>query len=63
VKAGRASPKSQILSLQSLFASMFFGFKSRWNTLAVVEFRRARESGRESCGKVSHEMGEPCARK
>ena len=32
LKAGRASPKSQILSLQSELARMFLGFKSRWNT-------------------------------
>ena len=29
VKAGRANPKSQIFSLQSLLAKMFFGFRSR----------------------------------
>ena len=29
VKAGRASPKSQIFNLQSLLAKMFFGFRSR----------------------------------
>ena len=29
VKAGRASPKSQIFNLQSLLAKMFLGFKSR----------------------------------
>ena len=31
----RANPKSQILSLQSELAKMFFGFKSRWKTLAA----------------------------
>jgi len=34
-KAARASPKSHIFSLQSALASIFFGFKSRWKTLAV----------------------------
>jgi hypothetical protein len=31
----RANPKSHTLSLQSELANMFFGFKSRWNTLAA----------------------------
>ena len=31
----RANPKSQTLSLQSELAKMFFGFKSRWKTLAA----------------------------
>lgn len=31
-----ARPKSQILSLQFAFAKMFFGFKSRWYTLAAL---------------------------
>lgn len=36
LKDTRASPKSQIFNLQSAFARMFFGFKSRWNTLAAI---------------------------
>ena len=40
VNAGRASPKSQILSLQSLFARMFLGFKSRWKTFAAARVWR-----------------------
>ena len=35
LKATLASPKSQILSLQSALAKMFFGFKSRWKTFAA----------------------------
>ncbi len=35
LNATRARPKSQIFSLQSAFASTFFGFKSRWNTFAA----------------------------
>ena len=31
----RASPKSQIFSLQSALARIFFGFKSRWKTFAA----------------------------
>lgn len=30
----RASPKSQIFTLQSELARIFFGFKSRWKTCA-----------------------------
>lgn len=37
LKEARASPKSQIFSLQSALASIFFGFRSRWNTLAEYE--------------------------
>lgn len=37
LNCGLASPKSQIFNLQSEFARMFFGFRSRWNTLAVKE--------------------------
>ena len=39
LKATLARPKSHILSLQSALAKIFFGFKSRWKTLA------ARKSG------------------
>lgn len=31
----RARPKSQIFSLQSALARIFFGFKSRWKTFAA----------------------------
>ena len=34
LKATLANPKSQIFNLQSAFASIFFGFKSRWKTFA-----------------------------
>lgn len=40
LKATLARPKSQILSLQSAFANIFFGFRSRWKTLAVTEKER-----------------------
>ena len=33
----RANPKSHTFSLQSELARMFFGFKSRWNTLAALK--------------------------
>lgn len=33
----RASPKSQIFSLLSALARIFFGFRSRWKTLAANE--------------------------
>lgn len=36
LKDARASPKSQIFNLQSALASMFLGFKSRWNTFAAT---------------------------
>lgn len=41
LNAARASPKSQIFSLQSELASIFFGFKSRWKTFAA---KRKKES-------------------
>lgn len=39
LKAGRARPKSQILSLQSLLARMFLGLRSRWKTRAAADWR------------------------
>ena len=44
VKLGRASPKSQIFSLQSELARMFFGFRSRWKTLAECTYLSPRNS-------------------
>lgn len=35
VKETRASPKSQILILQSALARMFLGFRSLWKTCAI----------------------------
>lgn len=37
LNATLANPKSQIFSLQFAFASIFFGFKSRWYTLAAAK--------------------------
>lgn len=36
LKATLARPKSQILSLQSAFAKIFFGLRSRWKTFAAT---------------------------
>lgn len=36
LKATLARPKSQIFSLQSAFAKIFFGFRSRWKTFATI---------------------------
>ena len=56
---GRASPKSQILSLQSELARMFLGFRSRWKTLAARAQRRSWPSAHGSgCGK---QAGRACA--
>lgn len=44
LKATRARPKSQIFNLQSAFASTFFGFKSRWKTLAASSEQGTGES-------------------
>jgi hypothetical protein len=38
LKATLARPKSHILSLQSAFARIFFGLRSRWNTFAAISY-------------------------
>lgn len=43
--AARASPKSQSFSLQSALASIFFGFKSRWKTLAAEKRKIVKSHG------------------
>lgn len=45
LKATLASPKSHILSLQSAFAKIFLGFRSRWNTFAVKKQKRVKYMG------------------
>jgi hypothetical protein len=55
LKAGRASPKSQILSLQSELARMFLGLRSRWNTCTgggSAGAEQARGQGRAGEGAV-----------
>lgn len=48
LKATLARPKSQILSLQSEFANIFFGFKSRWKTFAAIIITEPHSSKRET---------------
>lgn len=45
---GLARPKSQTLSLQSEFARMFLGLRSRWNTLAAVHMKKVSLCGTEA---------------
>lgn len=42
LKATLARPKSQILSLQSAFAKIFLGFRSRWKTFATRQKLREK---------------------
>ena len=57
LNAGRASPKSQILSLQSELARMFLGFRSRWNTCG----RHRQQAGTGWRAEIAAEEPRACA--